>query len=479
MKGREVFDLAEAGDMEGAFNCAYNALKKEPKDWDVLMSLAFCFMKIEQWPVAYHLLHRVRDQIGPMPELLNNLAMNSSSLASSSGKDDYLDEAESHLRKAWRRVENHPDAKDVKHSVLANLALMQVQKCMPELAEETARKALSFNPDHNATRETLGYACLMQGKFADGFENYEFAIGDKFRKPKPLGDEPYWLGEKGGTLYLRGEQGIGDEVSYASVIPDAANDNRIVYECDRRLEGLFKRSLPNTVEIHGTRFEEERPWTQLVQPDWHALTGSLCRVYRRKAEDFPRKAFLVADPERRVQWKALLDTLPGKKVGIAWTGGLPNTFRSRRSFNLEALLPLLKTPGITWVSLQYKNPAAEIEEFKAKHGIEIKHWRRASEAMDYDETAALVSELDCVVTVTTALAHLCGALGKKAFVLVPKRCRWFYVGQGERHHWYESLELIRQEDKWPVERVAEKVKTHLSDRIECGGCAPLVLAYGT
>jgi hypothetical protein len=184
--------------------------------------------------------------------------------------------------------------------------------------------------------------------------------------------------------------------------------------------------------------------------------------YRQKDEDFPRKAFLVADPERRVQWRSLLDTLPGKKVGIAWTGGRDNTFKARRSFNLEALLPILKTPGITWVSLQYDDCAEEIAALKEKHGIEIRHWpRSAGKAVDYDETAALVSELDCVVSVTTAVVHLCGGLGKACYVLVPKRCRWFYRSKDTRHRWYDSLQLFMQQDKWPVERLAAKLKADL------------------
>jgi ADP-heptose:LPS heptosyltransferase len=183
--------------------------------------------------------------------------------------------------------------------------------------------------------------------------------------------------------------------------------------------------------------------------------------YRREDKDFPRKGWLVADPERRLQWRALLDQLPGKKVGIAWTGGRDNTFRSRRSFSLEGLLPILKTPGITWVSLQYKDPAKEIAEFQKKTGIEIKHWKRATENCDYDETAALVQELDAVVSVTTAVVHLCGALGKKGYVLVPARSRWFYASSGVEHRWYDSLELYRQSDKWPVEKVAQKLKSDL------------------
>jgi hypothetical protein len=255
-----------------------------------------------------------------------------------------------------------------------------------------------------------------------------------------------------------GEQGIGDEITYSSVLNDASKDNEITYECDHRLEGLMRRSLPN-VKVFGTRFADVRQ--NPIEYDCSALTGSLCMEYRREDKDFPRTSFLVADPERTLQWGALLKTLPGKRVGIAWTGGLPNTFQSRRSFNLEGLLPILKIPGITWVSLQYKDPSAEIAEFEAKHGIKIHHWKRAVENCDYDDTAALVKELDCVVSVTTAMVHLCGGLGKKCYVLVPKRCRWFYTSETSKHRWYDSLELFRQQDKWPVERLADKLKADL------------------
>jgi tetratricopeptide (TPR) repeat protein len=377
--------------------------------------------------------------------------MSAANLASLAGKDHFLDEAESHLRKAYR--------KNPQPEVISNLALVKLQKCEVQAAEQLCREGLEKDPGNASLHETLGYACLYQGKWADGFLSFDFNIGLSKQRPPPKG--PYWQrGTKGKKILVIGEQGIGDEITYASVIPDAAKDNDLSYECDHRLEGLMQRSLPN-VEVHGTRFTTDKAWRETRAFDASALSGSLCMEYRRKDEDFPRKGWLVADPERRLQWRALLDQLPGKKVGIAWTGGRDNTFRSRRSFSLEGLLPILKTPGITWVSLQYKDPTKEIAEFQKKTGIEIKHWKRATENCDYDETAALVQELDAVVSVTTAVVHLCGALGKKAYILVPARSRWFYASPDSQHRWYDSLELYRQSDKWPVEKVAQKLKSDL------------------
>lgn len=445
----EAQALIEKNDLKGAMKVINAGLNKDPGDMAALMMAGAVVSRESCWGMAYNILRHVRSNSPQFPEILNNLGMCASSLASSSGKERYLDEAEKYLRKAY--------AKRKCAETGANLALLMVQMNQIKEAEHFALEALEMDPGCVGARESLGYARLHMGEWHTGFGNYEFTLGGKYRT-LPRGK--YWeVGDRDKRLLVIGEQGIGDEMTYASVIPDAAKHHKITYECDGRLAGLMARSLPN-VEVIGTRFAETRE--DPLKYDRAALVGSLCMEYRQKDEDFPRAAWLKADPERKLQWRTLLDTLPGKKIGIAWTGGLDNTFRSRRSFNLESLLPILKTPGVTWVSLQYNDPTEDIAALKERHGVEIKHWKRAVEkGCDYDETAALVDELDAVVTITTAVVHLCGGLGKKCYVLVPKRCRWFYSSDSERHRWYDSLVLFRQSEKWPVERLADRLKADL------------------
>jgi tetratricopeptide (TPR) repeat protein len=449
-----IFEAINEGNHKHAFNEIYTALKKDPDRMALLEALAYGFMKIEQYPVAYHLLKYVYSRIGPAPETLNNLGMNAMSLASSSGDDKYLNEAEGIFKRGIGSIKKS-HAPEVKAKLLENLALVSLHQNEAKIAEKLSREALeSF--ESNGAHEFLAYSLLSQGRWEEGFIHYEFALGSKFRNPKPANGEPYWNGQPG-SLYIRCEQGIGDSISYASVLNDAKKHNKITLECDERLGGLFKRSFPD-IEIHATRFEEDPKWLKGREFDYHALIGSLCPYYRKKDEDFPRTAFLVPDPERVLQWKALLDTKPGLKVGIAWTGGLSNTFKRRRSHQLEAWLPILKTPGITWVSLEYNDCSEEIKMFHVKHGINIEYYPRATGKVDYDETAALVSSLDCVVSTTTATVHLCGALGKECHVIVPRKTRWFYVSDSQKHRWYDSLTLWRQQDKWPFERIAQVLK---------------------
>lgn len=443
----EAQRLLEKGELKPAMMVVNAGLNKDPDDMALLM-LGACIVSRESCHgMAYNVMKRVIANSPAYPEALNNLAMSASSLASTSGKDKYLDEAEALLRKAYRK---RPIVE-----VIANLALVLFHQCRYAESEKRCREGLGLDPGNLGCRETLGYARLYQGDWAEGFGNWDLGSLDNSKHRKvPQGK--YWeRGERGKKLYIRGEQGIGDEISFASVLPQACKDNDITFDCDPRLEGLMRRSLPG-VKVFGAKFEDKKPFPNDF--DSVALVGSLCMEYRREDADFPGAGYLIADPERRLQWKTLLDTLPGRKIGIAWTGGLDNTFKHRRSFGLEGLLPILKTPGVTWVSLQYNDPSAEIEAFTAKHGIQIHHWKRAVEkGVDYDETAALVSELECVVSVTTAMVHLCGALGQKCHVLVPKKCRWFYNSDTNKHRWYESLELYRQSDKWPVERIAARL----------------------
>jgi len=233
----------------------------------------------------------------------------------------------------------------------------------------------------------------------------------------------------------------------------------VTFDCDEKLGGLFQRSFPGA-EVHSTRKSKqaEKDWLAGRKFDAHCLIGTLAYHRRKTTESFPGTPYLVADPERRTQWRALLDTLPGKKVGIAWHGGSRGTFRERRSLSLSQLWPILSMPGVSWVSLQYQDSSDEIRDFVDDYSIPMRHWPRAAESSDYDDQAALVAELDLVISVCTAVVHLAGALGKRCWVLVPNKARWFYGMQGKRSPWYSSVEMFRQEEKWPIEEVAGRLR---------------------
>lgn len=451
-----VYQLKERGEPDAAAKICADCLNANPKDAEAIFALGSVMISCERFGVASVMFARVAELVPQSWEALTNYGLTLLSV-------NKFEEAEQVLHKA------HKIAPD-QCSTLNNMALLNMNLVRPEKALEYAEKSLAIKPGQPEALETLGYAKLMLGDFKAGWGGYEAMIQpymggptwewQKGRKIKPLGDEPYWKGEKQGRLYIKGEQGVGDEISFASILPDAAKDNEIIFDCDPKLAGLFKRSFPN-VEVHGTRHTKNKPWKDYRQIDYGCLIGTLASRYRTQATDFPGTPYLVADPQRRLQWRSLLDTLPGKKIGIAWTGGLTSTFTHRRSLALETLLPILKTEGVSWVSLQYKDPSGEISRFTRRHKIPVHHWARAAESQDYDDQAALVAELDAVVTVTTAIVHLSGALGVPCYVLVPSKPRWFYQLSGSTLPWYSSVRMFRQTDHWPMDSVRQALASDL------------------
>lgn len=441
-----ALQFEEQGKLEDALQVSNNVLDEDPDNAMALLIAGRICTKMNKYGLAYNLLRR---SLGFQERYDTRV-----NIAAAAIGMQRMDEAKRLLQEARR-------TKPQDEKALALLCLLAVYDCNPRLAIDLGEKSLALRPGQKDVHESLGYAHLMLGDWLQGWEGYEKFIGaSKYRPLKPpYEDCPYWDGADGQDLYLRGEQGIGDEISFASILPEIIQrQKKITLDCDEKLGGLMARSFP-VVEVHSTRKQKQsaKEWLAGRKFDAHALIGSLAYHRRQRVEDFPGTPYLVADPERRVQWRALLDTLPGKKIGVAWTGGTRGTFRERRSLTLDAMLPILKTPGCSFVSLQYNDPSDDIRECEDAHGIRIKHWARATESADYDDTAALVAELDLVVTVCTAAVHLCGALGTKCWVLVPNKPRWFYGLQGSRSPWYGSVEMFRQGDEWPIAEVAGRL----------------------
>lgn len=307
-----------------------------------------------------------------------------------------------------------------------------------------ARKSLELEENPGA-RTTLGFAQLAIGNWAEGWANYESCLGGRFRKIEHIGDEPKWDGKPVDNLYIYGEQGLGDEIMYASILPDAIPlAKHIVLECDKRLKGLFQRSFPQ-IEVRGTR-RTEKPWAEGRTFDAGCAAGSLAHLFRKDRSECPRTPYIVADPERRLQWRSLFDSWGKPVVGLAWSGGRATTHRAKRRVGLEAFRSYIEAhPEWQFVSLQYEDPTDEIE----KTGLPVKHIHRAVQSPDYDDTAAFVAELDNIVGIHTTIHHLAGAMGNNSTILVPDRAMWNY-SFGESLPWYREQVFHRQrkDESW-------------------------------
>jgi ADP-heptose:LPS heptosyltransferase len=201
------------------------------------------------------------------------------------------------------------------------------------------------------------------------------------------------------------------------------------------------------------------PWLADTQIDYNCAGMSLGPMFRPTPDSVPGKPFLKADEDMRIQWRALFDSWgPRPKIGLAWSGGGRHTGIKRREIGLETLRPLIEAVDADWVSLQYKNPKREI----AQSGLPVRHYSRAVQAEDYDETAGLVAELDLVIGVNTSVHHLAGGLGVPSIVLVPEHPLWLYAR--DRVEFYNAWTLFKQRGSWDktIRRLIESglLETH-------------------
>jgi hypothetical protein len=273
---------------------------------------------------------------------------------------------------------------------------------------------------------------------------------------------PQWDGSPGQTVIVWGDQGIGDEIYFASCLKDMERHcKRVILDCHPRLPALFQRSFPN-VEAHGTRKDlSDLPWVKDCGADASVSLSDLPYYFRRNGE-WDGKPYLVPGSLDF----GLAKRIAGKKrIGISWAGGTKKTRTDLRSLSLMALEPIIRArPDAEWYSLQYTengpldNAAREVCEFEEKTGIRVSHFPGWVECHDYDRTASFVASLDLVITVGTTIHHLGGALGVPTWTMVPSRPSWRYQIEGDTLPWYGSARLFRQErdGDWAgvVERIA-------------------------
>jgi len=334
-------------------------------------------------------------------------------------------------------------------------------------SERVYADVLQHEPNNFTAHWNRAHHVLARHAFAEGWQEYRYRLQvDDVWHRRLIPFAPY-KGEalEGKTLLISAEQGLGDQIMFASCLHEVVSRARqVILECDQRLASLFQRSFPG-VRVIGSRQEMQPLWLREVgHPDYHLPAGNLPGFFRSRLEDFPRHdGYLVADPERVARWKERLAALgPGPYIGLSWRGGTRGTRRSFRSLSLVDLLPFLRVPGLRFVSLQYGDCAEDLETLRRESGIEVAHWPEA--IADYEETAALCVALDMTVSVCTAVIHLNGALGKPVRVMVPAVPEWRYGVSGEAMPWYPSVRLIRQAARGDWSEVFARVADDLGRR---------------
>jgi hypothetical protein len=387
-------DFVDAGEPDKGYRIAEPLLNESPDDCRVLNIISNALIKKGNASVAYHL---TRKQIELEPK--NPWWWLTHGMAS----EELFKFKEA--AKAYATGINLTEDYRCKVLMLNNICAMLVQRGNFDEAEFYAKKALELEPAMDKARGNLGFCQLARGQWKEGWKNYHHALGQVWRPSKQYGNEPEWDGTPGLNVAIYGEQGIGDEICFASMLHDASKAcEQLIVDCNPKLQRLFERSFPGAVVQSGFAGE--------VEIDASLAIGQLGEHFRNSDESFKPEPFLFADPDRVAMWRHLWSTKEKPVIGIAWSGGIPRTGSKFRVATLDDWVPMFKQIDAHWVSLQYKPASAEIAEFEERHPwVDIEEYPYATLTDDYDDTAALVASLDCVVAVPTAVIHLAGALG--------------------------------------------------------------------
>jgi len=312
-------------------------------------------------------------------------------------------------------------------------------------------EALARAPDAAEAHYSRGQTALLLGEYASGWEDHEWRWKVKGLKlAMPDFPQPLWGGGAlpAGTLLLHAEQGLGDTIQFARYARLAARRCRsVILQCQPQLAGLLRSMRgPSLVVPQGE---------PLPAFDAHLPLMSLPWIFRTTLEDIPWDGpYIAADPGRVERWRSKLTQGARIHVGLVWAGRPQQSDDRKRSTRL-ATLAALAQPGVALYSLQWGEAAAQAAAAPA--GMRITDF--GDEIRDFSETAALLGCLDVVVTVDTAMAHLAGAMGVPAWVLLAQAPEWRWLLERHDSPWYPTMRLFRQDadGDWsgPVRRIAD------------------------
>jgi len=405
-------------------------------------------------------------------------------------KLDLLDEAEEASRHALALEPGRLDAR---------LTLAAVERCRGRMdrAERHCREALAVHPDARGPLLTLGgvlaetgatgdalacfdrilagdpgdaearwnraITCLFAGQLAEGWRDFEARWDSPgFGTARRWSSLPAWNGADPAALGLLvwREQGLGDEILHASMLPDLIErSGSVAIECEPRLRPLFERSFPGARVFAHT--DPPDPALARFPVDAQTPSGSLAPHLRTSLASFPSRAgYLAADAVEVAAWKQRLDTLgPELKVGVCWRSHDLSGERGLACADIDTWLPVLRVPGVRFVNLLHSGCDAEIAHAKASGGPRIERFPDLDLRNDLDGTAALMRALDLVISAPTTVSILSGALGTPTWQLV-SGIDWHALG-GAASPWLPALRRFYRpwNETWAavLERVAAEL----------------------
>ncbi len=308
-------------------------------------------------------------------------------------------------------------------------------------------RALAIDPDNADASYNKSLVLLSQLQMQAGWKLYDKRLKSEASVQRFVGGQrvrlaPDWDGRSTpASLLVMGEQGLGDQIFFSSMLADLAVQVPGATVCvDPRLVPLLQRSYPALRFIDGSQLAEQSCDAQIY-------LGSLGGLYRPDTASLDQvpTAYLRADAQRAAALRKRIHREGRLTCGLSWVSK-NDQLGAGKSLALEALLPALAHEGIDFIDLQYGDHGAERAAFEAAHGIHIQHLDDIDCTHDIDGLAALADACDLVLTVSNTTAHLAGALGKPTIVMLPDAAArlWYWPADGLKSPWYPSTCLFHK-----------------------------------
>ena len=361
-----------------------------------------------------------------------------------------LDDAEARFRAALVINPNHAPT----HYNLG-VALEELGRSDDALAAYT--KALAINPDQPDYHWNAALMHLLKGDYAVGWQEYEWRLRRARKLVREVGGTR-WDGSdpSSKTILIQTEQGFGDTfqfIRYVQLVKQRGA--RVIVECQPKTERL----------LSGAAGVDEIVSRDQAVPEFdrHIELLSLPHVFSTTLESIPAPpSYMSALPELIDAWRTRVNTASGLKVGLVWRGNPLNTINPKKSVPIDKVAGLCALEGVAWFSIQLDADEGELASIRA-HAL-IDHC--GPQLTDWAETAALISELDLVITVDTGVAHLAGALGKPVWILLSHIPDWRWMMERQDSPWYPSARLYRQSAPSDWAGVLDHVRRDLEIKVQ-------------
>jgi tetratricopeptide (TPR) repeat protein len=469
----------QVGHFQQAKTLYLQLLQIHPNHLHALQGLGQVAQQLGQLDLAIHAFTQAASLNPNHPGIQANLAH---ALA----QTDRLQEAMTHYQHAIALKPDHAKAH-------VNLGLVLEKLGQPEEALRSYQRAIQMQPDLAIAHNNLGALLKEQGQLAEALTAFERALqldpqywsahyslvltlifaGEWPRAwreyayyQKKLGQtkfpQPYWDGSSlaGKRVLIWGEQGIGDQLLLASLIPEVLDQaDHCLIECEPRLIPLFQRSFVSADYV--IRTVPPHPRTQ--QSDLHLQTGmgTLAQWLRPSWDSFPKHhGYLQVDPnlmqscrQRYRSWgKGLI-------VGISWH----STNARKKLAALTEWQPVLSLPDVVWISLQYGDHQQELQTLQTEMGVTIHQDKQINPLISLEDFAAQVAAVDLILSISNTTVHVAGALGKPVWMVLPKipDIVWWMLDR-EDSPWYPSMRIFRQSQQGNWQSVFQQVADALS-----------------